>query len=214
MSELSREQHPTVPCAEQIIAALRTRCEAAERENEKLRAIQVIDKKANDDYREIRASLLAEIRELNIQLATVTQRAEAAEQRADRLYQDRYDLLEVTSTDGLSSCEWLMRTATAERKVKDLTAHLATMKQRAEAAEREIERIVTTPLATQLLNANHRLEEERETLKSQLATMTQERDELNQLFNLQHTRTKYADKLWQQAHNKPGVLPDLGELIT
>ena len=58
-------------------------------------------------------------------------RAEAAEaslkeseERADRLYQDRYDLLNVTSTDGLLSCEWLMRTATAERKAKAAEALL------------------------------------------------------------------------------------------
>jgi len=37
--------------------------------------------------------------------------------------------------------------------------------------------------------------------------------ELRALFDLQHKRTLEADKLWQKAHNKPGVWPDLGELI-
>lgn len=32
-------------------------------------------------------------------------------------------------------------------------------------------------------------------------------------FDLQHTRTVKADKLWQVAHDKPDVWPDLGELI-
>lgn len=37
--------------------------------------------------------------------------------------------------------------------------------------------------------------------------------ELEQLFALQRTRTLYADRLWQKEHKKPGVYPDLGELI-
>lgn len=37
--------------------------------------------------------------------------------------------------------------------------------------------------------------------------------DLNSLFSLQHTRTVKADRLWQKAHKKPNVLPDLGELV-
>lgn len=40
-----------------------------------------------------------------------------------------------------------------------------------------------------------------------------ERDDLQALFDLQHTRTVVADKAWQKAHNEPDILPDLGELI-
>ncbi len=47
------------------------------------------------------------------------QQLAASEARADRLYKDRYDLLNVKSTDGLSSSEWLMRTATAEARCTD-----------------------------------------------------------------------------------------------
>ena len=36
---------------------------------------------------------------------------------------------------------------------------------------------------------------------------------LKQLFEKQHSRTEAADKLWQETHGKPDVLPDLGELI-
>jgi hypothetical protein len=45
-------------------------------------------------------------------------RAELAEAnaRADRLYQDRYDLLGVKTTEGLSASEWVMRTAAATRE--------------------------------------------------------------------------------------------------
>jgi len=38
-------------------------------------------------------------------------------------------------------------------------------------------------------------------------------EELQSIFDAQHKRTAQADKLWQKAHNKPDVLPDLGELI-
>ena len=51
-------------------------------------------------------------------------------------------------------------------------------------------------------------------LKTQVAKLTAERDELQQLFYVQHTRTVEADKLWQEAHGKPGVWPDLGHLVT
>lgn len=40
-----------------------------------------------------------------------------------------------------------------------------------------------------------------------------ERDELQQLFDLQRTRTKEADALWQAANEKLGTLPDLGKLV-
>ncbi len=102
---------------------------------------------------------------LRTQLQAQTERAEAAEARADRLYQDRYDLLEVTSTDGLSSCEWLMRTATAERKVKDLTSKM----QERDAA------ILWQAYLTDALSKRNDLADQR---KQQLAFMTQERDEL------------------------------------
>ena len=40
-----------------------------------------------------------------------------------------------------------------------------------------------------------------------------DRDELQSVFDLGHTRTVEADKLWQEAHGKPEVWPDLGELV-
>jgi regulator of replication initiation timing len=43
--------------------------------------------------------------------------------------------------------------------------------------------------------------------------MRAEIDYFQTLIDLQHKRTAEADKLWQQAHNQPGVLPDLGRLI-
>ena len=54
-------------------------------------------------------------------------RAELAEAnaRADRLYQDRYDLLGVKTTEGLSASEWMMRTAAATRERDALMEELA-----------------------------------------------------------------------------------------
>lgn len=46
------------------------------------------------------------------------------QQRADRAVKDRSEVLDVKTKEGLSCSEWLMRTATAERKVKDLEAQL------------------------------------------------------------------------------------------
>ncbi len=49
----------------------------------------------------------------------------AAEQhRADRAVQDRRDVLDVKTKEGMSCSEWLMRTATAERQVNELKAQL------------------------------------------------------------------------------------------
>lgn len=50
-------------------------------------------------------------------------------------------------------------------------------------------------------------------LQERIKELEQENRELNQLFELQHTRVARADKLWQKAHNKPNVLPDLGVLV-
>ena len=48
----------------------------------------------------------------------------AEQQRADRAVKDRSDVLDVKTKEGLSCSEWLMRTAIAERKAKDLEAQL------------------------------------------------------------------------------------------
>lgn len=40
-----------------------------------------------------------------------------------------------------------------------------------------------------------------------------ENQEYKRLFDKQHERVAIADKFWQIAHNKPDVLPDLGELV-
>jgi hypothetical protein len=37
--------------------------------------------------------------------------------------------------------------------------------------------------------------------------------EYEQLFRMQHERTFKADRLWQEEHNMPTVVPDLGKLI-
>lgn len=66
--------------------------------------------------------------DLRERIATLEAENTEMEKRCDRLYKDRYDLLGVKSTDGLSSSEWLMRTATAEGKVKVLEAENVRLK--------------------------------------------------------------------------------------
>jgi hypothetical protein len=51
------------------------------------------------------------------------------------------------------------------------------------------------------------------TLEAEVERLTGENKELNDLFDMQHTRTKEADKMWQEATGKRGTLPDLGTLI-
>jgi len=51
---------------------------------------------------------------------------------------------------------------------------------------------------------------ERNWLYSRLVKVTLENQELEMLFDLQHSRVTEATKLWQAAHDKPDVLPDLG----
>ena len=50
-------------------------------------------------------------------------------------------------------------------------------------------------------------------LKKQLAHARAEIEEHHELVRMCHNRTMEADKLWQKAHNKPDVWPDLGVLI-
>lgn len=50
-------------------------------------------------------------------------------------------------------------------------------------------------------------------MQQRVAQLDGEKQELEQLFDLQHTRTVEADKLWQQAHNRPDLWPDLGQLV-
>jgi len=75
------------------------------------------------------AAMAMEIAELRIGRDAITKRAEEAEARADRLYKDRYDLLNAKTTNtGLGAAEWQMRTARAEGQVDSLTAENATLK--------------------------------------------------------------------------------------
>jgi hypothetical protein len=46
-----------------------------------------------------------------------------------------------------------------------------------------------------------------------LSSAREEIDDYDRLINLQHSRTVKADKLWQEAHNKPDTTPDLGALV-
>lgn len=63
----------------------------------------------------------------------------------------------------------------------------------------------------QAVNAERCTELER--AQQRVAQLDGEKQELEQLFDLQHTRTVEADKLWQQAHNRPDLWPDLGQLV-
>ena len=56
-------------------------------------------------------------------------------------------------------------------------------------------------------------EVERDELRKQLADARAEIEEHHERVRMCHKRTVEADKLWQKAHNKPDVWPDLGELI-
>ena len=47
----------------------------------------------------------------------------------------------------------------------------------------------------------------------ELANALVEIEEHHERVRMCHKRTVEADKLWQKAHNKPGVYSDLGELI-
>lgn len=50
-------------------------------------------------------------------------------------------------------------------------------------------------------------------LREQVTKLEGENTELQALFDLQHTRTEEADKLWQLAHKEPLTKPDLGKLV-
>ena len=62
----------------------------------------------------------------DIRAAAAERRSVKSEARADRLYQDRHDMLGVKTTEGLSASEWMMRTATAERERDALRDELDT----------------------------------------------------------------------------------------
>ena len=62
--------------------------------------------------------------DLEAQLATLQAQLADEQQRADRAVKDRSEELDVKTKGGLSCSEWLMRTAIAERKAKDLKAQL------------------------------------------------------------------------------------------
>lgn len=51
-------------------------------------------------------------------------------------------------------------------------------------------------------------------LRAERDQLQEEVVELRAIFDLQQTRMKQATRLWQKAHNKPNVLPDLGDLLT
>jgi hypothetical protein len=65
------------------------------------------------------------------------------------------------------------------------------------------------PAANELAEVKKRVAE----LEKQVEDYDQEITDYDRLINLQHSRTVKADKLWQEAHNKPDTTPDLGNLI-
>ena len=71
-----------------------------------------------------------------------------------------------------------------------------------------------------LLEENTKLEEKNKNLTkgttvliNRIITLEEENKNLHALFDLQHTRTLEASKLWQEETSNPGVYPDLGLLI-
>lgn len=54
---------------------------------------------------------------------------------------------------------------------------------------------------------------ERNWLYSRLVEARLELQDHRTLLDVQHARTAKADQLWQEAHQRPNVLPDLGSLI-
>lgn len=52
-----------------------------------------------------------------------------------------------------------------------------------------------------------------EALEARIQQLTIDNEEYTLLFNLQHTRTREADNLWQEATGNRDMLPDLGVLI-
>lgn len=66
---------------------------------------------------------------------------EALRAEVERLKQDRYDALSVTSRDGLLSSEWVLRTGKAERERDSLRSQLSSTRQLADEQAGEIERL-------------------------------------------------------------------------
>jgi hypothetical protein len=52
-----------------------------------------------------------------------------------------------------------------------------------------------------------------EWLIAELERCREENAELNAIFELERTRSKQADKMWQKATDNPGTIPDLGVLL-
>lgn len=59
-----------------------------------------------------------------------------------------------------------------------------------------------------------KLDQVRLALQGEVKRMADEILEYGQIHDLQQRRTREADLLWQQAHNRPGIYPDLGDLLT
>jgi hypothetical protein len=80
----------------------------------------------NDEPRDLYMAREA-YRALAQRLREVEQERDDAEKRADRLFQDRHDLLATKTTEGLSAAEWQMRTAAAERRLREVEDRLSTV---------------------------------------------------------------------------------------
>ena len=65
--------------------------------------------------------------EASARIAALEAELARSEARADRLYRDRYALLNLKTTEGMSAAEWQMRTADAEQKRKDGEARIAAL---------------------------------------------------------------------------------------
>ena len=78
----------------------------------------------------------------------------AEQQRADRAVKDRSEVLDVKTKEGLSCSEWLMRTATAERKVKGLQAQLRQVEGERNTARHRVDELEAREIDVEILQGD------------------------------------------------------------
>ena len=78
----------------------------------------------------------------------------AEQQRADRAVKDRSDVLDVKTKEGLSCSEWLMRTAIAERKAKDLESQLRHVEGERNTARHRVDELEAREIDVEILQGD------------------------------------------------------------